>query len=138
MAFCTYYDYHGEIRHCGKNELESAHREAEDTIRFIKNELLMLAITTPPATGTINVGDGEELWGDYVTRRVRELFEDLDESYYRELVVGQALETMEYDPSKVTDDSDTVVPWTEQETKTKAQNTNETVDNRTIKASEYR
>ena len=138
MAFCTYYDYHGEIRHCGKRELQHEHEEASSTIRFIKNELLMLAITTPPATGTINMGDGEELWGDYVTRRVRELFEDLDEAYYRELIIGQALETLEYDPSKVTDDGDELVPWTEQATKTEAQDTDETADNRTIKASEYR
>ena len=134
----TYYDYHGEIRHCSKRELQHENDEAHSTIEFIKNELLMLAITTPPATGTINMGDGEDLWGDYVTSRVRELFEDLADAQYRAVVTGQAIEVMEEDPGSVTDDSDGFVPWTDQSTTTKAGDTNEAVDKRTIKASGYR
>lgn len=106
MSFYTFYKYDGEINHCSKNRLEEAHESALSTIEYIKKEITMLAISAPPVTGVINMGDGEELWGDYVNRRLTDLFNDWEESQYRALVTGQALEVQKEHPEDVTDESD--------------------------------
>ena len=108
MSFYTYYKYDGAINHCSKNRLEDEHASAIRTIAYIKKDLTMLAISAPPATGVINVGDGEELWGDYVNRRLTDLFNDWEESQYRAFVTEQALEVQREHPEDVTDDSDCI------------------------------
>ena len=108
MSFYTYYKYDGEINHCSKNRLEEEYESATRTIEHIKKEITMLAISAPPATGVINMGDGDELWGDYVNRRLNDLFNDWDESQYRAFVTEQALEVQKEHPEDVTDDSDYV------------------------------
>ena len=106
MAFCTYYTYNGEIRHCDKRSLRDINEKSELVMEHIKNEIKMLAITTPPASGVIDFDGTKALWGDYVTCRINDLFNDFEDEYYKQIVTGQALEAMQENPANVTDDGD--------------------------------
>jgi len=104
MSFATYYDYHGEIKRVGKNELSYRIDELTKENEECWEKIALLMAMTPMDQ---KCSDGGIVnWVDYIQDQLRELREVIEDNQCQLVRLWQAKECMTLDPKSVHDDAD--------------------------------
>lgn len=104
MAFATYYNFEGEIKHVSKDNLQYELDKVKNTIEHLWAKITILIAMSP-----MEVSDEEGYkmtWPEYVSSEVKRLRDEIEESYSYKHRLEDAIEAYNQDPKNVHDDSD--------------------------------